>query len=97
MKSVIASKAKQFSLSACSEQAKKLDCRVAMLLAMIKILCIALLATALTACGTKGNLKSPTQVQLEETKKAKKAAQAAKPVDDTTQAQPADAPAAKAP
>ena len=36
------------------------------------LLLLALLAPALSGCGVKGKLKSPAQIKLEESKKAKK-------------------------
>jgi len=49
---------------------------------MTKILVIALLAIGLSACGTKGKLKSPSQIEAAEAKKKARAEKAADAQDD---------------
>ena len=61
--------------------------------ALLHGILIALFACSLTACGIKGKLKTPTQVQLEEQKKARKAAK--KAADEVADEDTTDEPAAE--
>ena len=58
-----------------------LDCRVAALLAMTIIL-------ALSGCGNKGRLKTPSQIAAQEEKKAKKAQKKADDAADSDNSSP---------
>ena len=59
---------------------------------VLNITLVALLVIGLTACGNRGKLKSPAQIQHEQEKKARKEAHAAaKKAEEEKSAEPAPA------